>query len=422
MNPVDPASGDCPAADDCVTAGPLDGQRVLLLGQLASMPRREASRVLRQHGAKVCDTLAPGVTLILVGDETEDWGRLVKDAAGDAVIEGAAREVPVGCEVVRESELWRRIGFLADEAANDQHERLYTPAMLAELIGAPADAIRRWQRRGYLIAEREVGRLPYFAMREVHVARNLSRLLAEGCTLQRIDRLVAQLTSVASDVDRPLSELAVVVDDGRIYLRKGDELAEPGGQLLLDFDVLPEADRKPSIEMAPQLAIGSEAYGASGSSDSVAAEFDLDDARALALERQAEGDSVGAIEACRAVLFAGGDVEDHVLLAELLYRGGDATAARERYYVALECDGADVEARVSLGCLLAETGDTELAVAAFRGALREQPSFADAHYHLARTLDELGDAEGAEEHWRRFRSVAPASPWADEAADRLGND
>ena len=77
-------------------------------------------------------------------------------------------------------------------------------------------------------------------------------------------------------------------------------------------------------------------------------------------------------------------------LAELLYRLGDVTAARERYYMAIELDEDYVEARANLGCVLAETGQLELAVAAFQGALRYHSDYPDVHYHLARTLDDLG--------------------------------
>jgi tetratricopeptide (TPR) repeat protein len=93
--------------------------------------------------------------------------------------------------------------------------------------------------------------------------------------------------------------------------------------------------------------------------------------------------------------------------------------ARERYYMAIELDEDYVEARANLGCVLAETGQRELAIAAFEGALRYHPDYADAHYHLARTLDDMGHRLTAEQHWRRFLALAPGSPWAAEAAERL---
>ena len=106
-------------------------------------------------------------------------------------------------------------------------------------------------------------------------------------------------------------------------------------------------------------------------------------------------------------------------LAEMLYRQEDLSAARERYYMAIELDEDFVEARANLGCVLAELGQRELAIAALEGAILHHPDYADAHYHLARLLDEAEAASNAEGHWRRFLELAPESPWADEALQRL---
>jgi tetratricopeptide (TPR) repeat protein len=111
--------------------------------------------------------------------------------------------------------------------------------------------------------------------------------------------------------------------------------------------------------------------------------------------------------------------EDHFFLAELLYRAGDLAAARERYYAAIELDEDYVEARANLGCVLTELGELSLAEAAFRGALAYHPDYADAHFHLARLLDRTEQRHEASKHWRRFLDLAPASPWANEAYDRV---
>ena len=68
---------------------------------------------------------------------------------------------------------------------------------------------------------------------------------------------------------------------------------------------------------------------------------------------------------------------------------------------------------------IAECGERELAVAAFEGALASHGEYPDAHYHLARTLDELGRGDEAEIHWRAFLELAPDSPWAATARERL---
>jgi tetratricopeptide (TPR) repeat protein len=116
---------------------------------------------------------------------------------------------------------------------------------------------------------------------------------------------------------------------------------------------------------------------------------------------------------------AGPRAEIHFALADVLYRAGDLSAARERYYAALELDEEYVEARASLGCVLAETGELELAAATFEGALEYHADFADVHFHLANTLERLERAEEAQVHFAVFLELAPESPWAEAARDRL---
>ena len=115
----------------------------------------------------------------------------------------------------------------------------------------------------------------------------------------------------------------------------------------------------------------------------------------------------------------GPKAELHFALADVLYRAGDLSAARERYFAALELDEEYVEARASLGCVLAEMEKLELAAATFEGALRFHPDFADVHYHLAGVLDRLGRPDEAAEHLRTFLQRAPDSPWAAASRDRL---
>ena len=122
----------------------------------------------------------------------------------------------------------------------------------------------------------------------------------------------------------------------------------------------------------------------------------------------------------RSALLAGPpSAEIQFCLAELLYRVGDHAAARERYYAAIELDHDYVEARANLGCVLVEEGRLDLARAAFEGAIDRHPEFPDAQYHLARLCDLLDDEPQAEHHWQEFLRLAPDSPWADEARDRL---
>jgi len=392
--------------------GPLQGRRVALVGKLAGMAKREAGRLLRQHGAVLADKPDASVHLVVVGEGESPLAagiepeELFDDATRAAVEAGSL-------ELISETQLWQRLGLV--DLPQDIH-RLYTPAMLAELLRVPIAVIRRWHRRGLIVPVREVRRLPYFDFQEVATARRLAQLLAAGMKPQAIEKKLEALGRYVPGVKRPLAQLSVIIQGKEILLRQGDGLIEPGGQLRFDFEAAPTAKVAKPAEAAAAEAILSLA-GPRGDAPPAAPE----ELGQMAAELEEEGQLEAAAEMYRAAMAAGGPTAQGCFqLAELLYRLGDRSGARERYFMAIELNEDYVEARASLGCLLAESGQSELAVAALQGALAYHPDYADAHYHLARVLDGLGRGEEAESHWRSFLDRAPDSPWSEEARGRLG--
>lgn len=376
------------------SAGVLEGHRLVFVGKLASMARREGAQLTRQHGAVVLEKPDASTTLVVVGEnefplpESGDQNDWFDDVTRQRIEAGAI-------EVITETQLWQRLGLV-----DSQHNihRLYTPAMLADLLRVPVAVIRRWHRRGLIKPSREVRRLPYFDFQEVATARRLAELLAAGASPRTMERQLAAFARYLPDVARPLAQLSVIVEGREILLRQGDGLLEPGGQRRFDFDA-------PQSEPAPPQAVPTSPAQMA----------------ALAAELEEDGQLAAAADMYRAAMAAGGPkAETCFQVAELLYRLGDLSGARERYYMAIELDEDYVEARANLGCVLAETGQGELAVAAFEGALCYHSDYADVHYHLARLLDDLGRRDEAEAHWRAFLVQAPDSPWAEEARRRVG--
>ena len=398
---------------------PLAGRRIALVGKLASMSRRDAERLIRERGGRLVAGINGEVDLVVVSDDMVDLGQVTADRE---LFDDAARAAwQAGrLELLRESELWARLGLVD---AVPGVERLYTPAMLAELLGVPIAAVRTWHRKGALRASREVRRLAYFDFEEVHIARKLAALLAAGCSLAAINRKLDELARLLPDVPRPLADAAVVVEGRCLYVRRGGSLTEPSGQLLIDFDV-PQADIDAARPGAPPVAISFAQARADREAErwpgGESQPLPTEELRSLAAELEEDGRRDQAIEAYRAILVSGEfTAEDNFFLAELLYREGDLAAARERYFVAIELDEDYVEARANLGCVLQEQGNLPLAEAAFRGALQYHPDYADAHYHLAHLLERMDRHAEARAHWQTFLDLAPASPWADEAHDRI---
>jgi DNA-binding transcriptional MerR regulator len=385
----------------------LAGRRIAFVGKLASMSRRQAQQLVREAGATCLDRADTTADWVVVGEGELPLASGQKGQVLDATVQQAAQDGAL--EILSETQLWQRLGMVEQQ----QHiHQLYTPAMLADLLGVSVAVIRRWHRRGLIRPAREVHKLPYFDFHEVATARRLAELLASGMTPQAIEKQLAELSRLLPEVQRPLAQLSVIVEGKRLLLRQGDGLIEPGGQWRFDFDAAEPSQQHANAD-ATVLALPTRPMA----EPPPASPADL---IALAGQMEDEGELASAIDLLRAALAAGGPTAESCFqLAELLYRTDHSEAAIERYYMAIELDEDYVEARANLGCVLAERGEHELAAAAFEGALAFHPDYPDAHFHLARTFDELGRAGAAAEHWRIFLKLAPDSPWADEARERL---
>lgn len=399
----------------------LTDRRVALVGKLGAVTKREALQLVRQLGGVVVELEDVTADLIVIG---ADHFPLDENSLLD---EARLRAAENQLEIITETQLWQRLGLVEKE---QNVRRLYTPAMLADLLSVPIGIIRRWRRRGLIVPVREVNRLPYFDFQEIATAQRLAQLLSAGASPAAIERKLEELARYLPDVERPLAQLSVIVEGRQFLLRQGEGLIEPSGQRRFDFD----AGEPNYLDSSDEdLPIGSAT--ASGDANSGVQRQDMilscsafnsqppatpEEMLRSAADLEDEGRLEAAIDVYRALLMMGGpSAEICFSLAELMYRVGDMSAARERYYIAIELDEDYVEARANLGCVLAEMGQAELAIAAFRGALERYGGYPDAHYHLARTLDDLGRQSEAVDHWREFLALAPGSPWADEAQARL---
>ena len=320
--------------------------------------------------------------------------------------------------------------LLTAQADQPGVRRLYTAAMMADVLGVSPAAVRHWVRGRLLLPVRQAASVTWFDFPQLVVGRQLARLLAGGLSLREIDDKLSGLAAGDAPAAARVAE-RIVADGRRLSIRRDGRLLGSGGQMQFGFytDQLGCHDDdtpRPVVELAggSWTEIEPEPDG-HGVAIPVAVGCDPHDSCAdildLADDLEAAGEFVEAAEALRAVLQAQGPTADVMcMLAELLYRAGDLTAARERYYATIELDAEHLRARASLGCVLAELGEHDLAIAALEGVLRQEPEYADAHWLMAGVLAEVGRHAEARQHLRLFLTLAPESPWAQAARDRLG--
>lgn len=396
----------------------LRDRHVGFAGRLGGIGKREARHWVQESGGRVVPLSDQRIDTIVLGADSFPFNIQQLD---DAILEQIEQESIL---LLEETEFWQRCGHL-DRA--DSLSQLYTPAMLADLLDVPVRQIRRWHRLGLIHPVKEVHRLPYYDFQEVASARRLVRWVGRESP-ERIERRLAKLASRIPGIRRPLSQLPIIVEGQQVLLRQMSGLVEANGQCRFDFDSLEESeDDLQELPLTLPVALpqtDSEALDLpvfrfpqeNDEQEPLTPEVLLQ--QAIELEDNLQWGP--AIEVYRSMIMAFGPTGELCFqIAELLYRQGDLSGARERYYMAIELDDELVEARANLGCVLADLQQWDLAIAAFEGALEIHPDYADVLFHLASALEKQDRGEEAVEYWSRFLQVAPNSPWAPYARSRF---
>jgi len=390
----------------------LTGERVAFTGTLASMTHRQAFDLVEQHGGTATTDVSRQTTMLVVGEE--GWP-LEADGSPSQKWQHAAEFLSDGTAIrVLNEAQWLHLLGLSERG--EQVRRLYTPAMLSELLGISASAVRRWERLGLIKPVRKVFRLPYFDFQEVAGARRILELLSAGVSRKELEESFRALESLPFGVQRPLGQLDVLARHARVLYRDGIGLVEPkSGQRCFDFEPAPAADTE-ELADADQVV---HAIGFEGRADE-RVHWSADDWFHEGCRLLEENEPKSAAEAFRLCLMERpGDAETNFFLADALFRSENVTGAIERYYAAVEADHDYIEGWTQLGCAHAETGHLEAALEAFDVALDLHPDYPDAHWHKAAVLSQLGRADEASAHWQIYLEHDQRGPWAELARQRL---
>ncbi len=407
----------------------LAGETVTFTGKLASMTHEQAAKLIQEHGGNAVSHVSRHVTLLVVGEEgwpLEDDGKpSVKLLQAESLsAEG------IGLRIICESDWLRMLGLDTD---NPEVKRLYTPAMLSQLLKIPVHIIRTWERAGLIRAEKKVYRLPYFSYQEVTAARRVAELLQSGVTQQQLARSLATVSKFLPDSGRMLERLELLADHHRLVIRDRHGFFDPQTrQRYFDFQSIPgsTAASRPAEQQ-------DKARDSAGITDDGEDEehwegrllrFDPPgEAKKTATDWLVEGcrkaeiaDTSAAIRCFRQALrIRPNDAEAHFYLADSLYRLGKHEAALERYLAAVENDAEYLEAWNQIGCVYAEMNRWQEALQAYDEALAILPEFAETHLQKAETLRMMRRIPEAVHHWKLYLQHDQRGPWAEMVHQRL---
>ena len=455
----------------------LRDREVAFAGRLASMTRQEAGTRVAEAGGRVVREPGANTAYLVVGHG--GWP-LRADGRPSSSMARARRlkEQRAALNIVSETTFLQILGLT--EKVEDL-QRLFTTAQLSRILEVPAREIRAWMRRKLIRPVKVARRLAWFDFREVAMARALHALTSAGVSPTRIGRSIRELAQWLPDAQGAqamLTQLETFAHGPTLSIRLQDgRLADPGGQLLLDFHrdaasrsegagtirafvpppapaadgsaADPHSHHRPAAaapdlvrDLAAVLGMGPDgspspeqppAGGQRSGEPRTVLELSAATGGALAgagpdelFQRGVRAEDAGQWQLARHLyeraLAAGGpDPETCFNLGNVLYELDRKHAAAERYLQAVALDAEYVESLNNLGNALAESGWLQEAVRAYRSALRLEPAYADAHSNLAETLVYLGRYQEARFHWTAYLAIDPRSSWANAIRELLRN-
>lgn len=216
------------------------------------------------------------------------------------------------------------------------------------------------------------------------------------------------LKTAAADLERGLP----------LNVAMRDLVAQQQGQLSLDFQTAPRADRAPArvVALRPEVPKSIHPVTAGLSSENreerlqaanytMAAKFFLEGAE---LDDGDDPDLDGASASYRkALLFDPVLVPALVNLANIHYERDNLVEAEAIYERAIRLDSECFEAYFNLGNIHHDLTRYAEAVTSYREALAINAEYPEAHFYLAVTLEKLSRSAEARPHWKAYCELAP---------------
>jgi tetratricopeptide (TPR) repeat protein len=376
---------------------PLAGHRVAFTGRLIDLPRRDAFRLVREAGGEPVGTVTGRTSLLVIG--MEGWP-ILKEGAISRKLEQAEilQERGHSIQINSEFEFLERIGIRSGRTG----PVLGTCSMIqaCNLLCLPPEKLRRCEQFGLVRSEDGV-----FDFLDLVSLRTIAGLLQDGLTPEAIARSLARLARIVPEINRPLAQMRIIVDQGGKLMAELDGIRmDPRGQMILDLEGRVPREAAPSVPLEKRK----------GRTEDPETWFDYAQSRAR------NSDPAAAEAAYRRALEIDPDfAEAWYNLGNLHLERGDSATAENHFRRALSLDPAFAAAWYNLGLIQAEQERLSEASQSLRRALAAFPAYADAHFNLALCLEKLDRPWEAEPHWRKYLLLAPADEWATIARTHL---
>jgi len=270
------------------------------------------------------------------------------------------------------------------------------------MLGVTERQLRSWARQGLISID-----AASFSFHDLLALKTLIKLREQSISPRIISRALESLKSKLAGVERPLSELKIISDGGKIAVQIGDQRMDAmSGQLLLNFD---EADLR-KLAAFPVKTV-----------DPAIKEREAEAHFQHGLQLEESGAPVEqAVVAYKKAIAANPDAAGALVnLGTLYYRMRKFTEAESHYRRAIEADPKYPLAHFNLGNLYDETGDIDQARGHYETALAVNPSYSDAHFNLALLCERSGQALQAVAHWKAYLKLDSGSSWARVARRQL---
>ena len=274
----------------------------------------------------------------------------------------------------------------------------YTTRDVATLLTLSPRRVRRLARSGFLSPSRGPRNIYLFSFQDLVLLRAAKGLTDAKVPPRRVRRALRALRRQLPE-GKPLSEVRIAAENGRVVVMDGDVAWNPeSGQLQLDFHVGDLAER--ARPAARRLAAAArEAEGDLGANDWYALGLDL--------EASAPDEARDAYR--RALEIEPHHADAHVNLARLLQEMGRAADAAVHCRLALATDPLHSTAAFNLGVALEDLGHVDQAIAAYEQAVGADPTFADAYFNLASLYEKQGKRAAALRNLSQYKRLSEAT-------------